>query len=418
MDAFLNVNSLLPWLISAILLLVLIILFFRNPSTSSSDLSMSLQNLNMIIQQGQLELVKLSEKVSKVVPLTEELQNVQKDLSGLTEKIRTVETNQREANQGIGALSTGLVETQGKITSKVSGDLGNLRNESSNALTEIRKLTEGLNRTASLIQNSVATSQSELAKIQISLEERQRIQQRTAESINRLETIIAGTQSKGAAGENIVELVFSKLPADWQVRNFAVRGKTVEFGLRLPNDLILPIDSKWPATNLVEQFVAADAPEEQQRIKAAIESSVLQKAKEISKYIDSNTTLTFALAVVPDAVYDLCLRIQVDILRINVVLVSYSMFLPYLILVFQTTLKSAHSIDLHKLNAHLDSVHRCLTKLQEELDGRFSRAIKMLGNSRDEMMGQIGLAGSSITSLRAGSPNSAPDLTPIEHEND
>ena len=51
-------------------------------------------------------------------------------------------------------------------------------------------------------------------------------------AIRRLETVIAGTQSKGAAGENILDVVFSKLPAEWQVRNFPVGNKSVEFGLR------------------------------------------------------------------------------------------------------------------------------------------------------------------------------------------
>jgi DNA recombination protein RmuC len=57
-------------------------------------------------------------------------------------------------------------------------------------------------------------------------------------------------------------VVFGKLPAEWQVRDFKISGKVVEFGLRLPNDLILPIDSKWTATHLLEKFVAAEEVEE------------------------------------------------------------------------------------------------------------------------------------------------------------
>ena len=87
-------------------------------------------------------------------------------------------------------------------------------------------------------------------------------------SIRRLEAIIAGTQSKGLAGENILEMVFAKRPAEWQVRNFRVGGRPVEFGLRLLNNLILPIDSKWAATNLLEQFVAAESISAQQELMA------------------------------------------------------------------------------------------------------------------------------------------------------
>ncbi|HUW96323.1 MAG TPA: DNA recombination protein RmuC, partial [Anaerolineae bacterium] len=83
---------------------------------------------------------------------------------------------------------------------------------------------------------------------------REDLERRTADSVRRLEMVIAGTQTKGAAGENILEAVFANLPPEWQVRNFRVGDKAVEFGLRLPNNLILPIDSKWPATHLLEQF--------------------------------------------------------------------------------------------------------------------------------------------------------------------
>jgi DNA recombination protein RmuC len=44
---------------------------------------------------------------------------------------------------------------------------------------------------------------------------------KSAESIRRLEAVIAGTHSKGIAGENILDAVFSMLPVEWQVRIFA-----------------------------------------------------------------------------------------------------------------------------------------------------------------------------------------------------
>jgi DNA recombination protein RmuC len=64
-----------------------------------------------------------------------------------------------------------------------------------------------------------------------------------------------------------------------------VNGKSVEFGLRLPNGLVLTIDSKWPATHLIEQFIAADKPEEKKRLKAEIEHAI---------------TMPFRVAYVPD----------------------------------------------------------------------------------------------------------------------
>jgi DNA recombination protein RmuC len=189
-------------------------------------------------------------------------------------------------------------------------------------------------------------------------------------------------------------------------RNFKVGGKPVEFGLRLPNSLILPIDSKWTATNLLEQFVASTDIDEQQRLKGEIEDAVIQKAKEVKKYIDPSVTVPFGVAVVPDAIYDLCTGIQVDVFQLNVVLVSYSMFIPYLLLVFQTMLKTGQSIDLQKLDAYLQTAQGAITTLQDELDGRFSRAITMLNNSRDDMRAQLSKVSGSLTGLQVSTTTS------------
>ncbi len=216
------------------------------------------------------------------------------------------------------------------------------------------------------------------------------IERQTMDSIRRLEAVIAGTQTKGLAGENILEAIFAKLPPEWQVRNFRVDNKTVEFGLRLANGLILPIDSKWAATNLLERFVAAESIEAQQRIKREIERAVLEKAREVRKYLNPNLTTVFGVAVVPDAVYDLCAGIQADVFSENVVLISYSLFAPYLLMVFQTVLKSGQSVDAHMLEAYLQQVSQSLDALQIELESRHARGLAMLTNASSEMRNQLG----------------------------
>lgn len=215
------------------------------------------------------------------------------------------------------------------------------------------------------------------------------VERQTMESIRRLETVIAGTQTKGAAGENIVEAVFAKFPPEWQVRDFTIDNKTVEFGLRLPNHLILPIDSKWAATNLLEAFVDAGSIREQQRIKRQIERAVLHKAREVRKYLHPSLTTPFGVAVVPDAIYDLCAGIQAEVFGMNIVLISYSLFTPYLLMVFQTVLKSGQSLDLQKLESYLNSVEDNLDALQNELEGRYARALTMLANAGNEMRTQL-----------------------------
>lgn len=378
----------LPTLLAVVSLAVVVVVCLRNTSRGE-NLSVPLQNLTQAVQQGQSQGAVIAEKVAHLESLTQTMNGIQVEIKGISERVSKLEQDQNQANHSLVALRTGLTETG----------------------TVAKSLVEATNA----IRGELLQATTGLTELQTHAKARQEVEQRTAESIRRLEAVIAGTQTKGNAGENILQLVLSKLPADWQVRNFRVGDKIVEFGLRLPNNLVLPIDSKWTATNLLEQFTACNDPGEQQKLKTQIEATVLNRAREVTKYIDPNLTVNFGLAVVPDAIYDLCYGIQTDVFRENVVLVSYSMFVPYLLLVFQTILKASQNIDLQKLDAYLENAHLSIKVLQDELEGRFSRAITMLNNSRNDMSVHLSKVSSGLTSLQIGAaaPSQAVTLNEV-----
>lgn len=240
-----------------------------------------------------------------------------------------------------------------------------------------------------LLHQQVSQLRDHIVDVQSRIQAREALELRTADAIRRLELIIAGTHTKGAAGEQLLDTVFSNLPPEWQVRNLAIGNKVVEFGLRLPNGLVLPIDSKWAGTPALEQLARTEDLAERQRLKAQIEATVLARAKEVRKYIDPNVTTSFAVAVVPDAVFELCAGVRGEALASQIVLLSHSLFLPYLLLVFQTALKSAGQMDWQRLERYVETCRRSVADLQEELDGRYARAITMLGNSRQQMAGSV-----------------------------
>ena len=326
------------------------------------------------------QLATLNEKLSHIEPVTQAVSGLQADVQTLGVRLETVEKSQGTVNLGVGALATNALS----------------------AITELKTLTAGLSDATGAMRVELSRANNDLTALHAHVKTGQETERQVAESVRRLETIIAGTQTKGSAGENILEVVFSKLPIEWQVRDFKVGGRPVEFALRLPNNLIMPIDSKWAATGLLEQFLNTEDIQEQQKLKKAIEDAVLLKAREVRKYIDPSITVNFGLAVVPDAVYDLCAGIQSQTFQLGVVLVSYSMFIPYLLLVFQTTLKNSQSIDLQKLDAYLQTAHESIKTIQDELDGRFSRAITMMNNSRDDMRVVLGKLNGSLTGLQLG----------------
>lgn len=378
MDAFLSGGLALI----VVVLMVIVILILRRPQ-GAADLSTPLQNLTQAVQHGQAQTAVLVEKMARLEPVSDAVGSVRVELRGLSERVSRVEQNQGQAQQSLVSLGTGL--------------------------TEAGTVTRSLVEATAAMREEISRAKNDLTELQSHSKARQDLEMRTAESIRRLEAIIAGTQSKGSAGENILEVVFAKLPSEWKVPNFKVGDKVVEFALRLPNNLVLPIDSKWAATSLLEQFAASEDPNEQQRLKSQIESAVLARTKEVKKYIDPNLTVNFAVATVPDAIYDLCCGIQADVFQLNVVLVSYSMLVPYLLLVFQTILRTSRNIDLQKLDAYLRSAQENIQSLQDELDGRFSRAITMLGNSRDDMAVHISKVSSGLTSLQVSAEMQSPE---------
>jgi DNA recombination protein RmuC len=329
----------------------------------------------------------LSSVLSPVQGLMQSVGHVETELRGLSERVSTVERNESQVSQAVGALSAKLAETGA--------------------------VTEGLAATASAIHTGLTSAQETLAALHMHTTARQEVEQQSAESLRRLEAVIAGTKTKGTAGENIIDLVFAQLPPQWQVRDFQVGNRTVEFGLRLPNNLILPIDSKWTATNLLEDFLACEDVDRRQVLKSQVERAVVAKAKEVRKYIDPSVTVNFGIATIPDAIFDLCSAVQVEALQLNVVLLSYSMFVPYLLLTFQTILKSTHDIDLQKLAGYLDTAQGTIRSLQEELEGRMSRAVTMLENSRDEMRVHLGKVDTALTAVQLGKGGQAAPQLPF-----
>ena len=135
---------------------------------------------------------------------------------------------------------------------------------------------------------------------------------------NRLVDSLTGSKKFGTTGELLLENLFrnSGLVYEKQwVKNLTIKkdGKslTVEFAIKHPTGLYLPIDAHWPKTSyekLLELRKAETIDEiEQQRIKKEKEdlfkkiiNDYRDKAKEVKKkYIDSAISVGFACVYIP-----------------------------------------------------------------------------------------------------------------------
>lgn len=232
-------------------------------------------------------------------------------------------------------------------------------------------LRERLNQTQTLLEG-----------MRVAFAARQQAEDDARQSLRRLEAVIAGSPSRGAAGENILEEAFRHLPPDMLKRNVWVGGKVVEFGLQLPGGKLLPIDSKWTSTAALEELAQADLSSARRtQVTAAVERELEKRVKEVSQYIDPATTAPFALAAVPDAAYGVCRAAFAEAHRRHVTIVAYSMVLPYLLLLYQLHLQFARSVDMDNLQACLMEIERQLDALDGALENKLQRAVTMLGNA-------------------------------------
>src|SRR5262245_34910325 len=266
------------------------------------------------------------------------------------------------------------------------------------------ELRDRLNQTQTLLEGMPAVF---VARHQMEEEARQ--------SLRRLEAIIAGSPSRGAAGENILEEAFRSLPPDMIRRNVWVNGRVVEFGLHLPDGKLLAIDSKWTSSAALEELARPDvAPERQVRLAAAVEKEVERRVREVSQYIDPATTAPFALAAVPGAAYAVCRSAFAEAHRRHVTIVAYSMALPYLLLLYRLHLQFARSADLDNLQACLMEIDRQVDALDAALENRLQRAVTMLGNAYQEGKQVTARIRASVQGIQASGRLEQPASRPSE----
>jgi len=238
---------------------------------------------------------------------------------------------------------------------------------------------------AAELRERLSQTQSVMEGLRSAMAARQPVEEDARASLRHIESVIAGSSTRGAAGENILEEALRPLPPEMLQRNVWVGGKVVELGLRLPGGKLLPIDSKWVSSGALEQLSnpALDAARRTQ-LAGQVEREVERRVREVSQYINPDITSTFALAVIPDAAYDVCRSSIVDAHKRHVMVVGYGMALPYLLTLYQLHLQFARTVDMERMQSALIDVERHLDMLEGVLENKLQRAVTMLQNAYGE----------------------------------
>ena len=267
-------------------------------------------------------------------------------------------------------------------------------------VSDVGALKSLTDRMQSNIQNTLRAVEG----VRQQYEESKKIEEGNFQSLKRLEGIIAGSKQKGIAGENIIRESLAIFPPDMIQTNLRVRGKEVEFGLVLSNKKVMPIDSKWPSTDTLDAIAKEEDPDRLERLKHQVQKEVTKRISEISQYLDPNITTPWAIGAIPDSAYSLCKDAHLVAYNRNVILVSYGMLLPYLLMFYSLHRQYASSIDMENLSHYLIDIKRNIEKMGDILENRIVRAQTILLGAADEYRQILSTVKGSVSSIETQKP--------------
>ncbi len=352
----------------------------------------------------------LGELGTRVGQLSGEVQAVARTQETVrSEVVQTREQGQATVQQTAEALTQRIHQTQQALTSVTELVHRTVRTQELLAqhLGQVQEsLTGNLTAAQQGLRTEIAQTRELVAQIQAADQVREKHEREAWDVLKRLETVLAGTKSRGMAGENILATILAQLPPELREMNLTINNKPVEFALRLPHGRLLPIDSKWPALSQLERLQEAEDPAVRKALADEIQSEVKKKVREVVKYLDPDRTIQLAVLAVPDAVFDLCLEAHVEAFKQGVVIIGYTQAIPYLLSLLQVVLRFGTEIDTARLSQALTTIADALEKMDGEVDGRLSRAITQLQNSREDLKAQLSRARQGVRGLHveAGPP--------------
>ena len=339
-------EGLYPTLILAAVVVVLIVLLLRRSGKGAAD-----------------------ESLATMLETLKDLSAVQSQVTALTSNQTLVMQNLGKLELSLKGLETKLSETSGSVKEAISKDV----NDTRRVLTELKTKFEDQSR-----------RENEIHAV-----------------TRKIERVVVGARTRGESGENILAEAFAQFPTEMIDRDFRVGGgRVVEYAVILPNGKRLPVDSKWSGVEALERIEKETDPERVKRTEAELEKELQRKAKEVAGYIDPSCTTNIAIAAVPDSVYAACAKVHIEAYRMGVLLMAYSMVVPYVLALYHMYLQFAGSIDLENIEAYISKIERSLDEVDKILENRVARAGTMAANAYTECKQVIGSIRAATAYLR------------------
>jgi DNA recombination protein RmuC len=267
----------------------------------------------------------------------------------------------------------------------------------------------GMTQVTQTLQGQLGHAQRALAEVKVLEQGRTRQLDYATDALRRLESIVAGSSARGAAGESILARALGQLPPDLLAHDVAFGSRVVEYALRLPDGRYLPIDSKWTSAASLEALELAEDHGERRALRDEIARDLRARLREMGKYLDPERTISLAVLAVPDAVHSAVPEVHGEGWREGVLIVPYSLALPFVLTVYRLALRFPAAVESGDLLARLHVVGESLRRIEDEVEGRLSRSLVQLQNARDALRGHASEGrGAAERLLRAAEIEAAP----------
>jgi len=288
----------------------------------------------------------------------------------------------------------------GRRRTPISGDLRAVADHLATGSEAQRALTASVERTA-----------NGLSSLWGAVEARRELEKQSTQAVARIERSLAGSYSKGRMGENLLAAALSEFPPEMLERDFRIGGRVCEFALRLADGKVMPIDSKWPAFEVLEELDVAVDPKIQEQIRRRAEKAVELRIKDVGAYIDLSLTGPLAIMAVPDSIYACCRKVHDSARAAGVTIASYSTAVPLLLSIWNLHRAYGRELDEDKLVGSLNQVANDLGAVSSFLEGQLCRGLTQAQNAVSGMRPLIASAQAFLNVIAAPTEDGLDELS-------
>lgn len=289
-----------------------------------------------------------------------------------------------------------------KTASETKTNFDNFISRQTEDLTKIKyDIVRDIEDQKVLIEDVKRTKET-LIKLESEYQARKEHESRAWNRLEKLENIIAGTQTKGRAGEAIVFEQLSKFPSEMMESRFSPGSdKEVEYALVLPDQKRLPIDSKFP-TEILQKAAELEEKNQLELARKDVEEVIKKRVKEVSEYINPPLTTDIAICAIPDGAYRYCTTILSSAYKYSrVIILPYSMLVPFLLAFYRLYLIQfqTHSVDIQRFLSQVANMDKRIDEMGLILKNSIDRAVSMLTNASADLRDHLSNIKSSLSHI-------------------